>query len=322
MAEIKYLSNLHNSSTMVGRFIKHLKNAGLALIIFIPVVIINFFQMASMVLLPISPKLVRAINRFFANYYWAYLVLLLKLIGGITVDILGDEIPAEENALVDCNHQNIADIPVIMVLAWSKKRLGDMKFFVKDVVKYIPGPGWGMIFLDCIFVKRNWESDKSRIDSIFGKFKKHNIPLWLVSFLEGTRITPEKLKKSQQYMQDKGLPLTRRVMAPRTKGFVASAMALREQLDAVYNITLFYPSGIPSLWQLISGDVERVVMYVKRTPIADLPEKESDIERWIIDRYVEKDQFLAAAETYNRSNPLGAWSNKSLASFNLPFLVG
>lgn len=318
MAEIKYLPNPYKDAGLSARVFRHFKNFLLAIIIFVPVVIINFFQTASLVLLPFSSSLFRSINRFFANTYWGYLVYLLKLIGGIKVDIVGDEVPDLENALVDCNHQNIADIPVLMVLAWAKGRLGDMKYFMKDILKYVPGPGWGMLFLDGIFVKRNWASDEAHINHIFGKFKKHNIPIWLVSFLEGTRITPAKLLKSQEYMKSKGQTPTEWVMAPRTKGFVASAKALREQLDAVYNITLFYPEGIPSLWQLISGEVDRVVMYVKRTPIAELPKEDAAIEQWVTERYLEKDRFLAAVNEINKSRPKGPWTNQALAQMNFP----
>ena len=74
-----------------------------------------------------------------------------------------------------------------------------MKWFVKDILKWIPGPGWGMVMIDCIFLKRNWARDKQDVLDLFSKFKRDDIPVFLVSFLEGTRATPEKLAQSQQY---------------------------------------------------------------------------------------------------------------------------
>ena len=121
-------------------------------------------------------------------------------------------------------------------------------------------------------------------------------------------------------MKRRNLPLTKNVMAPRTKGFVTSAMALREKLDAVYNFTLYYPDGIPSLWQLIGGDVKDVVLYVKRTPIEELPQEESEIENWVSERYVEKDQFLDAIIDYSKKNPNPQWNNETIKSFGLPFV--
>ena len=105
--------------------------------------------------------------------------------------------PAKENALVDSNHQNIADIPLLMVLAWDKDRLGDLKFFVKDVIKYIPGPGWECCFSTVFSLSGTGLRIKPISTGHLKNFAKHDIPFGIVSFLEGTRITPSKLAKSQ-----------------------------------------------------------------------------------------------------------------------------
>ncbi|SMF69526.1 lysophospholipid acyltransferase family protein [Pseudobacteriovorax antillogorgiicola] len=299
MSVVRYLDT--SSQTPPQTFLASLWGGFLGLLIFVPLLVINVFQMLSTLLIPISPSVFRKTNRFIANYYWGFLVLIFEKVNKIRVDITGDEIPPQENAVVDCNHQNIADIPILMVLAWRKDRLGDLKFFVKDVIKYVPGPGWGMIFLDCIFVKRNWLSDKEKIDATFHKFKVNKTPLWIVSFLEGTRITASKLEKSQAFMKRKGLPITQHVMAPRTKGFIASVNSMRKELDAVYNVTIYYPEGIPSLWQLLKGDCKTIRMHVKRTAIDRVPEPEAELEQWVIDAYVEKDKLLG---NLKKANPL------------------
>lgn len=51
--------------------------------------------------------------------------------------------------------------------AAAECELGDMKWMVKDIIKYVPGVGWGMLFLDCIFVKRDWTTDKESIRKTF-----------------------------------------------------------------------------------------------------------------------------------------------------------
>ena len=80
----------------------------------------------------------------------------------------GDEVPDRENVILVSNHQEMVDIPVLFSFAYAKRRLGDMKFFAKDIIKYVPGFGWGLLFLDCLFVKRNWTSDKEKIDQVLG----------------------------------------------------------------------------------------------------------------------------------------------------------
>ena len=44
-----------------------------------------------------------------------------------------------------------------------------------------------------IFLKRDWTSDKNKIEDIFRALKTTRIPVWIVSYLEGTRITKKKL---------------------------------------------------------------------------------------------------------------------------------
>lgn len=278
----------------IVQIIYHALTALHFVVIFLPVVIINFFQMASVLILPISKKVFHRINRAFANFYWGFLVFYMRYISKIEIIIAGDEIPEKENVIMESNHQNIADIPVMMELGWQKKRLGDYKFFVKDVIKYVPGPGWGMLFLNCIFVKRNWQADKKNIEDTFESLKSNRLNYWLISFLEGTRITPEKYERNLRFMNRRGLPITKNVMAPRTKGFLATIEALRDNTDAVYNLTIYYPAGIPNMWQLIGGEVDQVVIHVSRTNMNQLPTDITAIEKWIIEKYVEKDLLLTA----------------------------
>ena len=77
--------------------------------------------------------------------------------------ISGDELPQTENAVVIANHQSMTDVQALFLLARKAGRLGDLKWFVKNSLKYVPGIGWGMVFLDCLFVKRDWTADRRRI---------------------------------------------------------------------------------------------------------------------------------------------------------------
>ena len=44
-----------------------------------------------------------------------------------------------------------------------------------------------------IFVKRNWTSDKKMIDKAFKGIKDDKEPVWIITYLEGTRFSEEKL---------------------------------------------------------------------------------------------------------------------------------
>ena len=263
-----------------------------ATFLFISLIIINFLQCLSLLTLPFSRILFRSINRFFANVWWSACDLWAEHWWKINVQFLGDKVPEKENALLVSNHQDMADITSLFRIARSKKRLGDIKWFVKDFLKFVPGIGWGMIFLDCIFLKRNWDRDKKHVNDMFSKFEKYDIPIWAISFVEGTRLRPNKLTKSQTYAKRNGLIPLKHLLTPRTKGFTATVIGLRNHLDAVYDVTIIYNDGVPTLWQWAQGYVKSVNIHIKRFSIEDLPVSQEDLSSWLLKRFKIKDELL------------------------------
>ncbi len=254
-------------------------------------VFINVLQMLSILFVPVSRTAVRHFNRALADFWWGWCVVWSQK-WGTNVHFHGDELPMKESVLVVCNHQEMSDIIALFFLAKAKGRLGDLKFYVKDIIKYFPGVGWGMLFLDCIFLKRNWTADRDKIDRTFSKINKYKIPLWLVSFVEGTRVTLPKLKRSQEFAEKQGIQPNKHVLIPRTKGFVATVKGLRGHVDAVYDVTIAYVDGVPSLWQWSKGYVTDVHIHVRRFPIDEIPEADDDVSDWLIERFAVKDKLL------------------------------
>lgn len=252
----------------------------------------NLGQSASMLLAPFSRKAVRLINRGLANWWWGQCVHLARRFLKVEVRITGDDVPADEEAIVVCNHQSMSDIPVLFELAYRKGRLGDLKWYVKDILKYVPGIGWGMVFLDCLFVKRNWTEDKESIEATFRRIVRNKVPVWVVSFAEGTRITPAKAAASRGYAVAHGLPELEHVMLPRTKGFVATVEGLGHHLDAIYDVTIGYVHSIPTLWQFARGLAPEVNLHVQRFGVADLPQGGDRLATWLVERYAAKDRLL------------------------------
>lgn len=274
------------------RILAPIRGACLAVPLFLAVLVCNVLQMSSMVFYPFSPRLFRRSNREIANAWWCMGDWVGDFFYGIDIVITGDPIPLRENALVVCNHQTMADITTLFRLARQKKRLGDLKWLVKDGLKYVPGIGWGMVFLDCIFLKRNWNRDEGMLARTFGRFQRNQIPIWTISFVEGTRMRPHKLKSAQAYAQTSGLPTLHHLLTPRTKGFVAVVNGLRTHLDAVYDATIAYEGGVPSLWQWVKGSTRRVQLHVERHPIDTLPSDEEAMKAWLHQAFETKDARL------------------------------
>ncbi len=254
----------------------------------------NLLQMASVLLLPFSRGAVRKANRCLADTWWGWCVSAAERLYGVEIIITGDDVPMRENAILVVNHQQMPDIPVLMKFARTKDRLGDMKYFIKKEFKWLPGMGWGLQMLDALFVQRNWSSDRERIRRTFARLVENRVPLYLVSFVEGTRLTATKLAAAQDYARANDIPVPQHTLVPRSKGFVASVRGLGEHLDAVYDLTIGYEDTVPSLWQYLQGLVRRIHLHVRRFPASELPESADELRQWLLTRWREKDALLEA----------------------------
>jgi len=252
----------------------------------------NLAQMLMFSVKPFSDDLNRRFNRWIADTWWGWCVTTAKKINRIHIRVTGDALPMRENAICLSNHQQMADIVFLMFLARNRDRLGDMKWMAKKIIKYVPGVGWGMAMIDCVFVDRDWTADRGRIRATFRRFREKNIPLWLVSFPEGTRITEEKLATARKFAEKRKIKPPRHVLVPRSKGFVAAVVGLRDHVEAVYDVTIGYAQGVPSLWQFIKGFAKSAHLHVRRYPIADLPEEDEALARWLFSRFEGKDDLL------------------------------
>jgi lysocardiolipin and lysophospholipid acyltransferase len=252
----------------------------------------NLLQLFSLVLLPFSRRAFRALNRWCADTWWGLCVTGAELVYGVRMVFSGDNVPAREDALLIANHQQMPDIPAIMKFCKTKDRLGDMKYFVKKQLKWVPGMGWGMQFLDCLFIDRDWMADRESINRTFARLVNGRVPVHLVSFVEGTRLTLPKLAAAQEYARAHGLQPPVHTLVPRTKGFVASVEGLRNHIDAIYDLTIAYDDAVPSLWQYLKGLVRRIHVHVRRFPVADLPGSADHLRQWLLDRWREKDDLL------------------------------
>jgi 1-acyl-sn-glycerol-3-phosphate acyltransferase len=272
------------------RILNFLRAALFSVLVFGPLLPINAMQMISILWRYASPSMFRRYNSFWADTYWSYIVWLAKNLGGLRVSFGGDKLPERENALLLSNHQSAVDIVVQLAFGKSFERLGDMKFFAKDALKYIPGPGWGMIFLDCIFMKRDWTRDRENVIRRLQGFKKAGAPIWVNLYPEGTRLKPSKLAAAQDFARQQKLPIPHRVLIPRVKGFLATVEGLEGHVDAVYDLTIAYPNGrAPTLWQLLSAQGSDVKVEIKRYPIHQLPKDQAGRSEWLFQLYRDKE---------------------------------
>jgi len=286
------LKPLPEPDSRLARFKGFVSGAITFALLFSILIAFNVLQTASLVIKIFSPKAFRRANQRMARIWWGWCALWAEKVYGTTWIMSGDDVPMRENAIVVLNHQEMADITVTFSFARTKGRVGDLKWFVKDILKYVPGVGWGMLFLDCPFIKRNWTADKDYIHNVFRNILNYDVPIWLMTFAEGTRVRPEKIARSREYAEQHGMTPLEHVLIPRTKGFVASVQSLRGHVDAVYDLTIGYVDGVPTLRQWIKGYVRKVHLDVRRYAIDVLPEDGEALSDWLIKRFEEKDRLL------------------------------
>jgi 1-acyl-sn-glycerol-3-phosphate acyltransferase len=165
--------------------------------------------------------------------------------------------------LVVSNHQSWVDIPALVQTL--NRRTPFFKFFLKKELIWVPFLGLAWWALDYPFMKRYTKAFLAKNPELKGKdleitkeacelFKRQ--PVTVVNYLEGTRFT--EAKKAEQDSPYSHL------LRPKAGGVAFVLAAMGEQLDAVLDVTVVYPQArIPGFWDLISGQVPRVIIDIK-----------------------------------------------------------
>lgn len=202
--------------------------------------------------------------------------------------------------LVLANHQSWADILVLQKV--FNRKIPFIKFFLKKELIYVPVIGLCWWALDFPFMKRYSKAFLQRHPHLKGKdiettrkaCRKFRFkPATIMNFVEGTRFTPEKHDKQQSpYLN---------LLKPKAGGAAFVLGAMGEQLHKILDITIYYPKGIPSFWDYISGKVRDITVQIKVLPIT--PELVGDyndaayrerFQQWINQLWQQKDQQLSA----------------------------
>ena len=152
-----------------------------------------------------------------------------------------------------------------------------------------------------IFLTRKWELDKLEFRNKLYYFNAINSPIQLLLFPEGGDFVSTTKTRSDRFARDQNLPLLSYCFHPRTTGFKYTVNALRDGgLGAVYDVTIAYPdvlSKSPS--DVLMGYMPREVHYhISKYDDEDLPEDQENLEQWLRDRWLEKEERLKEFYTH------------------------
>ena len=235
--------------------------------------------------------------------------MLVRLLQQIEWQVTGIEgLKRDGWYLVIANHRSWVDILTLQTVL--NRRVPFLKFFIKDSLRWVPILGLAWWALDMPFMKRYSKEQIARRPELRGtdlkatqraceKFRDH--PTAIINFVEGTRFTPAKRDSTRSPYQH--------LLRPKAGGIAFVIDALGPILRDVLDVTIVYPEGDASLWDVCCGRVTRIVVDVRRRGmpvrqaagdyIAD-GDFRGRFQDWLSALWAEKDARLAQSFAESR----------------------
>jgi 1-acyl-sn-glycerol-3-phosphate acyltransferase len=209
--------------------------------------------------------------------------------------------------LIIANHKSWLDILVLFYFAFQ--RVPAPKFFLKRELLMMPFVGLGAWALDMPFMQRYSKAFLAKNPHLKGKDiettrksceKFQDLPTSVINFVEGTRLTPQKLQKSS----------FNQLLNPRAGGIAFTLLAMGKLFDNILDVTLAYPENERQpMVDILKGRMKKIVIKVETlevTPdlIGDYFEDDTfkaQFQEWLNKRWQRKDKLLQQiAEQANR----------------------
>ena len=198
------------------------------------------------------------------------------------------------------NHLSWTDIVVLCSV--FKDRIPMPKFFLKQQLLYVPFVGMACWALDMPFMRRYSREYLIRYPEKRGQDlattrrsceKFRHLPTTVVNYVEGTRYTPEKQKKSSAPYQH--------LLSPKSGGIAYTLAAMGEQFDHIIDVTLAYPDNVDTPFKdMLMGKMKRIEVRIRLIPMTDevkgdyfndKPYKRQ-FQQWLGDIWRDKDEVL------------------------------
>lgn len=264
-------------------------------------IILNLMQgLLYYFLRPVCKYAFRKLNYYLCYSLYSQIVFLAEWWSGSDLIIYTDDENfkkyfGREHGYLIMNHTYEVDWLIGWIFCDRVGVLGNCKAYAKKSIQYLPTMGWAWKFSESVFLERNWDKDKEMIGRQVAEIAQYPDPMFLLLFAEGTRFTEDKHKTSLNFAKEKGLPLLKRHLTPRTKGFTSSLPQLRGRVPAIYNIELcFDPKDTvkPTVMNLLMGKPLTGHMFIERIPLEEVPESEEGASAWLREFYNKKDRLM------------------------------
>lgn len=201
--------------------------------------------------------------------------------------------------IATANHQSWADILILQAV--TNRKIPLIRFFMKDVLKWIPIVwivGWAldMPFLSRYSEKKIKENPSLRggdINNMKKAFRRLSTnPGTIFSFAEGTRFTEKK-------HADQNSPYNK-LLLPKAGG-IGITLSTMPYISYLLDFTITYNSDSRDFWDFLCGRMSEVKIKVRKIDIPDSllkkdyssqPEFRQELKNWLNNIWEEKNKFL------------------------------
>ena len=212
----------------------------------------------------------------------------------------GLELSMQGRYLMTCNHQSWVDTTVNQYFGLTRMPL--TRFFTKWELIFIPFVGQAFKILGFPMMKRHSKEQIAKNPELKTRDMEESRkaceqllsqPFTLLNYLEGTRFTPEK--HAQQQSPYKHL------LKPKAGGLALALNILGDKIDALVDMTIVYPDGVPGYGDFWLGEVNRIAVNLRKIEIPDWvlggnyeddAEYRERFQQWVHELWTEKDQLI------------------------------
>ena len=206
--------------------------------------------------------------------------------------------------LMTCNHQSWVDTTVNQYFGLTRMPL--TRFFTKWELIFIPFVGQAFKILGFPMMKRHSKAQIEKKPALKDRDMQEarkacqqllSQPFTLLNYLEGTRFTKEKHDQQQSPYQH--------LLKPKAGGLALALNILGDQIDALVDMTIVYPDGVPGYSEFWLGEVPRIAVNLRKINIPDWvlggnyeddTEYRERFQQWVHELWLEKDQLIESMQ--------------------------
>lgn len=206
--------------------------------------------------------------------------------------------------LMTCNHQSWVDTTVNQYFGLTRMPL--TRFFTKWELIFIPFVGQAFKILGFPMMKRHSKAQIAKKPELKDRDMEEarkacqqllSQPFTLLNYLEGTRFTQEKHDQQQSPYQH--------LLKPKAGGLALALNILGDQIDALVDMTIVYPDGVPGYSEFWLGQVPRIAVNLRKINIPDWvlggnyeddAEYRERFQQWVHELWLEKDQLIESMQ--------------------------